>query len=59
MGFVLAAKRGDVPPGTIREFQVEGKAVALRMWPGNSTPLITLAFIAEGRLGMVRWRGRW
>lgn len=29
MGFVRAAKTGDVPPGTIREFQVEGKAVAL------------------------------
>ena len=29
MGFVRAAKIGDVPPGTIREFQVEGKAIAL------------------------------
>jgi nitrite reductase (NADH) small subunit len=29
MGFARAAKTGDVPPGTIREFQVEGKAVAL------------------------------
>ncbi|HLZ91181.1 MAG TPA: Rieske 2Fe-2S domain-containing protein [Candidatus Acidoferrum sp.] len=29
MGFVRAAAKADVPPGTIREFQVEGKAVAL------------------------------
>ncbi len=29
MGFVLAAKKSEVPPGTIRELQVEGKAVAL------------------------------
>ena len=29
MGFVRAAKMGDVPPGTIREFQVESKAIAL------------------------------
>ncbi len=29
MGLVRAAKTADVPPGTIREFQVEGKAVAV------------------------------
>src|SRR5579859_751159 len=29
MGFVRAAAKADVPPGTIREFQVEGKTVAL------------------------------
>ena len=29
MGFVRAAKTAEVPPGTIRECQVEGKAVAL------------------------------
>jgi len=29
MGFVRAAKTADVPPGTIREFQLEGKSVAL------------------------------
>jgi nitrite reductase/ring-hydroxylating ferredoxin subunit len=29
MGFVRAARAVDVPPGTIREFQVEGKSVAL------------------------------
>jgi nitrite reductase/ring-hydroxylating ferredoxin subunit len=29
MGFVRAAKTSDVPAGTIREFDVEGKAVAL------------------------------
>src|SRR5258708_19315649 len=29
MGFVRAAKMGEVPPGTIREVHVEGKAIAL------------------------------
>src|ERR1700730_14502486 len=29
MAFVRAAKKTDVPPGTIREFQVEGKSVAV------------------------------
>ena len=29
MAFVLAGKKADVPPGTIREFQVGGKAVAV------------------------------
>jgi nitrite reductase (NADH) small subunit len=29
MAFVLAAKAADVAPGTIREIQVSGKAVAL------------------------------
>lgn len=29
MAFALAGKKADVPPGTIREFQVGGKAVAV------------------------------
>lgn len=29
MGFVRTAKKADVPPGTIREFEVEGKVLAL------------------------------
>jgi nitrite reductase (NADH) small subunit len=29
MAFVRAAKIGEVPAGTIREFQIEGKAIAL------------------------------
>ena len=29
MAFVRAAKIGDVPAGTIREFQIDGKCVAL------------------------------
>lgn len=29
MGFVLTAKKADIPAGTIREFQVQGKTVAL------------------------------
>lgn len=29
MGFALAGKKADVPPGTIKEFQVGGKAIAV------------------------------
>jgi len=29
MAFVRAANTGDIPPGTIREFQLEGTAVAV------------------------------
>jgi len=29
MAFVRAAKKDEVPPGTIREFQLDGKTVAL------------------------------
>lgn len=29
MAFVRAAKIGDVPAGTIREFQIDGKCIAL------------------------------
>jgi nitrite reductase/ring-hydroxylating ferredoxin subunit len=29
MAFIRTAKTAEIPPGTIREFQVEGKAVAL------------------------------
>jgi len=31
MAFVRAAKEDEVPPGTIREFQLDGKTVASRM----------------------------
>jgi len=59
MGFVRAAKMEDVRPGTIREVHVEGKAIALANVGGNSMRLITLAYIAEDRWRMVRWRGTW
>jgi nitrite reductase (NADH) small subunit len=29
MAFVVAGKKADVPPGTIKEFQVNGKSVAV------------------------------
>ena len=29
MGFVRTIKLGELPPGTIREFQIEGKAIAI------------------------------
>jgi nitrite reductase (NADH) small subunit/3-phenylpropionate/trans-cinnamate dioxygenase ferredoxin subunit len=51
MGFVRAAKTGDVPPGTIREFQVEGKAVALANVDGQFHAIDNVCFHRGGPLG--------
>jgi nitrite reductase (NADH) small subunit len=51
MGFVLAAKTGDVPPGTIREFQVDGKAVALANVDGRFHAINGVCLHHGGPLG--------
>jgi nitrite reductase (NADH) small subunit len=51
MGFVFAAKTGDVPPGTIREFQVEGKAVALANVDGQFHAIDNTCLHRGGPLG--------
>ncbi len=51
MGFVLAAKTGEVPPGTIREFQVEGKAVALANVDGRFHAINGVCLHHGGPLG--------
>ena len=58
MGFVRAAKIGDVPPGTIHEFQVEGKAVAVANVAGQFHAINgAFASIAEGHWADAdRWR---
>jgi len=51
MGLVLAAKAGDVPPGTIREVQVEGKAVALANVDGQFHAIDGVCLHRGGPLG--------
>ena len=51
MGFVLAAKKGDVPPGSICEVQVEGKAVALANVDGQFHAIDGVCIHRGGPLG--------
>jgi len=51
MGFALAAKKADVPPGTIREVQVEGKAVALANVAGQFHAIDGVCIHRGGPLG--------
>jgi nitrite reductase/ring-hydroxylating ferredoxin subunit len=51
MGFVRAAKLGDVPPGTIREFQVDGKAVAVANVDGQIHAINGVCIHRGGPLG--------
>ncbi len=51
MGFVLAAKLTDVPSGTIREVQVEGKAVALANVDGQFHAIDGVCIHRGGPLG--------
>jgi nitrite reductase/ring-hydroxylating ferredoxin subunit len=51
MGFVLAAKGGDVPPGTIRELQVDGKAIALANVGGQFYAINGICLHRGGPLG--------
>ena len=51
MGFVRAAKMGDVPPGTIHEFQVEGKVVAVANVEGQIHAINGVCIHRGGPLG--------
>jgi nitrite reductase/ring-hydroxylating ferredoxin subunit len=51
MGFVRAAKIGEVPPGTIREFQVEGKAIAVANVSGQYHAIDNVCMHRGGPLG--------
>jgi len=51
MAFTRAAKTNEITPGTVREFQVEGKAIAL----ANSMPSTIPASIVAGRWAKVLW----
>ena len=51
MGFVRAAKIGELPPGTVREFQIEGKAVALANVEGKIYAINNTCLHRGGPLG--------
>ncbi len=51
MGFVRTAKTNEISPGTIREFQVEGKAVALANVGGKYYSINNTCLHRGGPLG--------
>lgn len=51
MAFVRAAKTGDVPVGTIKEFKVEGKAVAVANVGGQFYAINGVCMHRGGPLG--------
>ncbi|MGA2483013.1 MAG: Rieske (2Fe-2S) protein [Candidatus Acidiferrales bacterium] len=51
MAFVRAAKVAEIPAGTIREFQVEGKAVALANVEGKFYAINNTCLHRAGPLG--------
>lgn len=51
MGFVRAGKTGDVPVGAIREFEVEGKAVAVANVGGRFHAINGVCMHRGGPLG--------
>lgn len=51
MGFVRTVKVDEVPPGTIRELQVEGKAIALANVGGKFYAINNVCLHRGGPLG--------
>jgi len=51
MGFARAAKTNEITPGTIREFQVEGKAIALANVGGKFYAINNTCLHRGGPLG--------
>jgi nitrite reductase (NADH) small subunit len=51
MAFVRAAKMDEVPPGTIREFQLDGKTVAIANVNGKFSVINNVCLHRGGPLG--------
>ena len=51
MAFIRAAKTAEIPPGTIREFQVDGKAIALSNVGGKFYAINNTCLHRGGPLG--------
>jgi nitrite reductase/ring-hydroxylating ferredoxin subunit len=58
MGFVRAVKKAEVPAGTIREFQIEGKAVALANVGGTIYAINNTCLHRGGPLGQGQLDGK-
>lgn len=51
MAFVRVTKRSEVPPGSIREFQVDGKSIALANVDGSFHAISSVCLHHGGPLG--------
>jgi nitrite reductase (NADH) small subunit len=51
MGFVRAVKKAEIPAGTVREFQIEGKAIALANVAGTIYAINNTCLHRGGPLG--------
>jgi len=58
MGFVRTAKVGELPPGTVREFQIEGRAVALANVEGKIYAINNTCLHRGGPLGQGTLEGK-
>ena len=58
MSFVRAAKTAEVPVGTIHEFQIEGKAVALANVEGKFYAISDVCVHRGGPLGQGELHGK-
>jgi nitrite reductase/ring-hydroxylating ferredoxin subunit len=58
MGFVRTAKVGELPPGTVREFQIEGRAVALANVEGKIYAINNTCLHRGGPLGQGTLHGK-
>src|ERR1700674_345750 len=58
MAFARAAKTGEIAPGTIKEFQVEGKAVAVANVDGKFYAISNTCLHRGGPLGQGPLEGK-
>ena len=58
MAFLRAAKKVEVPPGTIREFQLDGKTIALANVEGKLYAIDNTCLHRGGPLGQGELQGK-
>lgn len=58
MAFVRAAKKDEIPPGTIREFQLDGKNVAIANVDGKFFVINNVCLHRGGPLGQGELEGK-
>ena len=58
MAFLRAAKKDEVPPGTIREFQLDGKTIALANVEGKLYAIDNTCLHRGGPLGQGELQGK-
>ncbi len=58
MAFVRAAKKDEVPPGTIHEFQLDGKTVAIANMDGKFFVINNVCLHRGGPLGQGELEGK-